>query len=150
MAVPPYSAALFPTSLMILLAALALEMSKFHRFHRPSLLFFKSASLTFTFALTIAVGGTVSLNGPLGSGRSGFSLKERLFSIVEKVFTPEKCHLMLADFSSSCLLDVIIIIQAYTTVTRRKTTEPSKHYVTLYISTLHNDHLTIYSDFCMY
>ena len=77
MAVMPYSAALVPTSLMILLAALASEMSKFHRLQRPGLLFFKSASLTFMFALTIAVGGTVSLNGPLGSGRSGFSLKGR-------------------------------------------------------------------------
>ena len=77
MAVTPYSAALFPyftddTS------ALASEMSTFHR---PGLLFFKSASLraslTFMFASTIAVDGIVSLNGPLRSGRSGVSLKGR-------------------------------------------------------------------------
>ena len=57
-------------------SALASEMSTFHR---PDLLFFNSASLraslTFTFASTIAVGDTVYLNGPLGSRRSGFSLK---------------------------------------------------------------------------
>ena len=64
-----YSAALFPTS------NFCAGVKNEYVLRARLALFFNSTSLTFTFASTIAVGGTVSLNGPLGSGRFGFSLK---------------------------------------------------------------------------
>ena len=76
MAVTPYSAALFPTSYFC--TGVRNEFVP----DRPGLHFsqpFNSTSLTFTFASTIAAGGTVFLNGALGSGRSGFSLKGRKY-----------------------------------------------------------------------
>ena len=69
MAVTPYSSALFTTS--YLCAGVRNE----YNLWALLAIFFISASLTFTFTATIAAGGTISLNGPLGSGRSGFSLK---------------------------------------------------------------------------
>ena len=78
MAATPYSAVLVPTSYFCAgvrneYIPQALLSALFSSIPLHSV----KASLTFTFAATIAVGGTISLNRPLESGRSGFSLKGR-------------------------------------------------------------------------
>ena len=88
----PYFAALFPTSYFC--AGVGYEYVPWALFA----LFFNSTSLRalliFAYAATVAVGSTVSLNWPLGSGRSGFSLKGLKYfqiDIISHAFLPGQC-----------------------------------------------------------